>query len=417
MHAAEPSQAGPACPGTDPDTGTNAKGQESASVAKGDFPALGPSDAPVTVTVFSDFECPFCARFATMMRKEVLPSERRVRLVFRQFPLPMHPWAQAAGEASVCAYRQRKDYFWSLHDFFFEHQRELTPGDLRERVLAQARAIPGLDLAKFEVCVSRGETRAAIEREVAYANDNGIRATPTVFVNGKPASAGDARQMLALVRQLANDPKSPVPPPEPPAAAKARPQPREVADVAKGDFPALGPVNAPVALTVFSDFQCPYCAKLAEMIRKEVLPVAGRNMRLVFRFFPLSMHPWASASAQAAGCAYQQKNVYFWSFHDFLFGHQRELTAANLHEQILEHAQGMAGLDQVKFQECLVTEGAKAAIERDVAFGNANGVEATPTVFVNGKETEIVAPEQVLTLIRELSPGAARSRGAAPGTR
>jgi protein-disulfide isomerase len=151
------------------------------------------------------------------------------------------------------------------------------------------------------------------------------------------------------------------------------------------------------------------------MMRKEVLPIEAGRVRLVFRYFPLSMHTWARASAEAAACAYQQKNEYFWNFHDFFFEHQRELTTGNLRQQIVEHARGISGLDQSKFQSCLEHEGGKAAIEREMAFASANGIEAAPTVFLNGKETGIIAAEQLLTLIRELSqtpPSAGRPRAA-----
>jgi len=177
---------------------------------------------------------------------------------------------------------------------------------------------------------------------------------------------------------------------------------KDFADVARGDLPALGPPDAPVTITVFSDFECPYCARFAGIIRKDVLPAEGKQVRLVFRQFPLSMHPWARTAAEASACAYQQKNEYFWSFHDFFFDHQHELGPQNIQQQILDHARGIAGLDQAKFKSCIAREGGKALVEREVAYGNAHGIGATPTVFVNGKQTEVVAPEQLLTIIREL---------------
>jgi len=193
---------------------------------------------------------------------------------------------------------------------------------------------------------------------------------------------------------------------------------REVADVSKGDFPALGPASAPVAITVFSDFQCPNCAKFASMARKDILPAAGGNVRLVFRYFPLSMHSWAQVAAEAAACSSRQRPDYFWSFHDFFFDHQKDLTPANVNQQIATHARTVLGLDQAKFQQCISQGGGKALVERDLAFGSAHEVGATPTVFINGRETEVVAPEQLLTLIRELSPSPvapARPRTSAPG--
>jgi protein-disulfide isomerase len=372
-------------------------------VARGNFPVLGKPDAPVSIAVFSDFECPFCARFATMMRKEVLPAEgQHLRFVFRQFPLPMHPWARAAAEASACAYQQKNDYFWSFHDFIFDRQRELTQENFQAKVREFAHGLSGFDYGKFESCVSKEETKGAIDREVAFGNDSGIHGTPTVFINGRQARVGDAEQMLSLIRQLVKNPQAAIPSSEPPAR-DARPPQLEIADVAEGNNPTLGPANALVTLTVFSDFQCPYCAEFSNMLRREVLPVANGKLRWVFRYFPLSMHSWARASAEAAACADQQKSDYFWAFHDFFFEHQRELTPANLRQTVLDRARGVAGLDQERFRRCVEQGGTRALIERDVAFANKNGIEATPTVFVNGRETEIVAREQVLTLIRELS--------------
>jgi len=388
-------------------------------VADGDHPSAGPADARVTITVFSDFECPYCARFASMMRKEVLPEAGgHARLVFRQFPLPMHPWARAAAEASLCAYRQKNDYFWSFHDFFFDHQGELTPGVLKSRIEDHARTLPGLDRGKFDACLSAPETKAAIEQEIAYGNQNGIHATPTAFVNGTEAHVRDAPQMLALVREIDKNPAALVPL-APARARNRRPPVHEVAGVAKGDLPSFGPPHAQVTITVFSDFECPYCAKFADTMRTVVLPGAGENARVVFRYFPLSIHPWAREAAEIAACAYMQKADYFRDFHDFFFSHQKDLTAANLRQQVVGHARGIDGLDRSKFQACLDNHSATAIVDRDVAFGNSNGIQATPTVFLNGRETEIVAPEQLLTLVRELSVGdvaATRLRPSAPGT-
>jgi protein-disulfide isomerase len=176
-----------------------------------------------------------------------------------------------------------------------------------------------------------------------------------------------------------------------------------LASLATGDLPALGPANAPVTLVVFSDFECPYCAQFTGMVRNEILPAEGERVRLVFRHFPLPMHPWARRAAEAAACAYEQKNESFWSLHDFFFDHQQELTPENLQQKVLEHAHGMPGLDLAKFESCWAQQRTATNIEREVAFANKIGIHATLTLFLNGKETPIVAPEQLRTLIRQLS--------------
>jgi protein-disulfide isomerase len=362
-------------------------------------PSIGLADAPVTVTVFSDFECPFCARFGSMMRQEVLPAERqRVRLVYHHFPIAKHAWARAAAEISICAYQQSEEAFWRFHDFFFSHQRELSAETLRQDALAEASNIPNLDVAKLGSCLAEPETRAILDRDMELANGLGVRSTPSVFVNGIRLRISDAGTMLDLVRQVAQNPGASI---SPSAPAPKRTSTREMPGLGEGNVPALGASGARVTVAVFSDFQCTYCAKFADMMRTVIMPKQGKNVRLVFHYLPLSAHPWSAGAAQAAACAYQQQPDYFWSFHDFFFQHQGDLTASSLPSWTSKFARGVLGLDVAKFQQCLDGAGAQAIIYRDVALANANGIYATPTVFVNGKETQIVDPEQLLTIIEE----------------
>jgi hypothetical protein len=102
-----------------------------AKLTTGDGASLGPNGAPVTLVLFSDFQCPFCSQMATGLMRQILPAEGdKIRLIFRNFPLPMHPWAHAAAEAAACARAQNDRYFWLLHDYIFAHQRELTVGNI-----------------------------------------------------------------------------------------------------------------------------------------------------------------------------------------------------------------------------------------------------------------------------------------------
>jgi protein-disulfide isomerase len=178
--------------------------------------------------------------------------------------------------------------------------------------------------------------------------------------------------------------------------------------------PALGPSVAAVMIAVFSDFQCPYCARLAETV-KAVLPDEADRVRLVFHYFPLAMHPWARPAAEAAACAQQQGDRYFWSVHDFLFDHQKEINRDNVLERLAKFSEALGGFDRVKFESCVITRGAAAKVDQDLAFGRENGIHATPTVFVNGKETRVVAPEQLRTLIRQLGTGPRAAPPAAGG--
>jgi protein-disulfide isomerase len=174
------------------------------------------------------------------------------------------------------------------------------------------------------------------------------------------------------------------------------------AGLTRGDFPARGRAGAPVTLTVFSDFECPYSSRFAAIV-KELSPEDTAKVRLVFRNLPLSMHPWARPAAEAAACAQEQGNSYFWALHDFIFDHQKELTGDNLLQKLAESARPLSGFDQGKFAACVIERKTAAQIDKDVAFAEQNAINATPTAFLNGQRTQIVAPEQLGTLIRELS--------------
>jgi protein-disulfide isomerase len=383
--------------------GPRQKGRTVAGVADGIWPSLGPAKAPVTMVVFSDFQCPFCQRFAETLRKEILPAEKdQVRVVFRYFPLSMHAWARPAAEAAACAFQQRNEFFWSFHDFFFEHQSEITPGNLQQKVMEHAHGVQGLDAAKFQDCLSQPETKTGVDSAVAFAEQHGIEGTPTIFLNGRETPIVAPEQLRTLISQISKNPQAFAEMAAANPAPARRPELKTIPGLADGNPPALGPAKAPVTIAVFSDFQCPYCARFANMVRSDILPTEGQNVRIVFRYFPLPMHSWARPAAEAAACAFQQKNEFFWSFHDFFFDNQKNLTPGNLRQQVLEHARGVKGLDVAKLQTCMAQAGAKATVDREVEFANQNGIHATPTVFVNGKQTSVSSPEQLRTLISQL---------------
>lgn len=146
-------------------------------------PALGPADAPVTVVVFSDFECPYCEVFAQTMQQVNDEYGNRVRIVFRQFPLNIHPNAPKAAEASLCAHEQGK--FWEMHDLMFEEQRQLDLASLMDK----AERIE-LDIPEFEACLDSGKFAEQIEEDMQAATRLGVDGTPAVFINGAQVVGG-----------------------------------------------------------------------------------------------------------------------------------------------------------------------------------------------------------------------------------
>lgn len=142
--------------------------------------------------------------------------------------------------------------------------------------------------------------------------------------------------------------------------------------------PFKGPAQAKVTLVEFSDFQCPYCA-LAVGKLNELLQAYPRDVRLVFKQFPLEIHTTAALAAAAALSAQTQGK--FWPLHDKMYAEFRHLNRTN----ILEWAEEL-GLDPVRFRTDLDSTATQAAIQRDMNDGLRAGVQGTPTVFVNGKK-------------------------------
>jgi len=147
--------------------------------------------------------------------------------------------------------------------------------------------------------------------------------------------------------------------------------------------PALGPADARVTVVAFSDFECPHCRELYQVMK--TLEPRYPQVRFVFKDFPLeALHPWAMTAAIAGRCAYMQRPAAFWKLHDAIFDNQTQITPDSAWDTMIDFA-GHAGLDLSAFRACMTSPAAKAAVEANIADGKALHVSSTPTVFVNGR--------------------------------
>jgi protein-disulfide isomerase len=138
-----------------------------------------------------------------------------------------------------------------------------------------------------------------------------------------------------------------------------------------------GPVDAPVTIVEYADFECPYCGQ-AEPVVRQLLADAG-DVRYVWRHFPLrDVHPHAQLAAEAAEAAAEQGA--FWPMHDLLLDHQNELRPADL----ARYAEQLS-LDTERFRDRLGQQAEAARIAEDVDSGDLSGVSGTPTLFINGR--------------------------------
>jgi protein-disulfide isomerase len=141
-------------------------------------PRRGPEKAPVTIVEFSDFQCPFCVRAQPTLRRVRETYGDKVRFVFLDFPLDMHPQARKAHEAAACAADQGK--FWPMYDRLFASQGKLEVADLKGYA-----AELGLVPADFAACLDSGRHAAATEAGLEEGARNGVTGTPAFFINGR----------------------------------------------------------------------------------------------------------------------------------------------------------------------------------------------------------------------------------------
>jgi len=150
--------------------------------------------------------------------------------------------------------------------------------------------------------------------------------------------------------------------------------------------PNIGTAGAPVVLVEFSDFQCPYCKEEGAMLRQNLLTAYPTQVRLYFKTFPLeSLHPWAKTAALASRCVYRQQPAAFWDYHDWIFGHQGEITPDNLKNKVLDWAKDKKDLDALQLGQCIDTKSTEAEVQKELDEGKALGISGTPTLFINGR--------------------------------
>jgi protein-disulfide isomerase len=370
-----------------------------------DDPSWGDAAAPVSIVLISDFECPYCARVKpTLDRIEKEYGPQRVRVVWKNNPLTSHPNARPAAEAAAAVHALGGD-FWKFHDLAFSHQRELT----REN-LASWAVQAGVDAARFEAETKTQRPAAKVERDMALARKIGATSTPYFRINGKmlrgaqpfdkfkqlideQLAAADALAKTGVRRadislELTKKNFGAAPAPDKPQAPQAPPVDTAVWKVpVQPDDPVVGPADALVTIVEFSDFQCPYCSKVGptmERLRQEY----PKDLRVVWKDFPLSFHPRAKPAAILSRFAYDERgNEGFWKVHDALFESQK-----NLDDDSLVRIAETLGLDGKRARAALGSGRYDKKLNENAGLGSDFAVPSTPHFFVNGRRLSGALP-------------------------
>ncbi len=351
-------------------------------------PSWGDRNAPVTLVAFSDLQCPFCGKAALtleQLKQDYGPS--KLRIVWKNNPLPFHKDARAAAETAMALFDLRgASAFWAYTDAVLQ-------GSAASRFTDAVRP-SGVSPAELTKALERGAAARKVDADLALGQRLGVTGTPAFFINGtnlrgaQPAddfrAVIDAELKTAKALGVSADRvyveatrKNFTAPKADPAAPD---EDTVVHRVPVGSSPVKGKATALVTLIVFGEFQCPFCIKV-EPALAQLEQSYGDKLRIVWKNNPLPFHGRAEPAAQLALEARAQKgDAGFWKVHDLLMAQAGKLEASDL-----EAVARAAGLDLAKVTRAIDTHKYRDAIEEDQDLAQDVGASGTPSFFVNGR--------------------------------
>jgi protein-disulfide isomerase len=359
-----------------------------------DDPAIGPRTAKVTIVMWADFQCPFCARAAVTMNQLSDRYGDRVRIVWKDLPLDFHQQArEAAVVARVAFLTHGNEGFWHIHQRIYENQAKLSAQNL----LAWASEV-GVDAGM--ISTYRPEAEAAIDRNLADAKRLGLQGTPNFHIDGRSALGAQSLEYFSTIvdehlkkaKELEAQGVAPddlyaalvrtyFAAPTPIEEAKDEPLDTTVWKVNIGNAPTRGPKNALVTLVLFEDFQCPFCKRLDPTLG-ELEKLYPGKLRFVWKDMPLTFHSRALSAAHAAREVRKQKgDDAFWKYHDAVYNGQPKLED----EDLVNYASTIPGVDTKKVADAIATKKYAKDIDADRDQAETLRVQGTPHTFVNGR--------------------------------
>lgn len=366
-------------------------------------PSFGEAEAPVTIIVFSDYQCPFCKRAEDTLIEIKRAYGDDVRVVYKQFPLPFHKQAIPAAKAALAAHAQGK--FELMHRKLFSKNESLGKVSDIDGYMVELASFMGLDVEQFKKDYTSEATAALLEQDKELVNTLGVRGTPNFFVNGiqvigaqpieqfkevidpelatSKALIKDGRatgETIHATRFTENFAKEVVKRAEAKAAANKKDVTVHHVPVEKADPVYGNRKDALVTIVVFSDFECPFCSRAATTMQEVQTHYGKKEIRVVFKHLPLPFHKRAKPAARAAVAAHAQGK--FWAMHDHLFDDQQGLKAGGS-EYFISLANKL-DLDVKQFEKDLDSTKTRDKVEADMALAAEVGARGTPNFFING---------------------------------
>ena len=348
----------------------------------GTSPSRGPADAPVTIVEFSDFQCPYCKKVEPTLQKVHDTYGDKVRIIWKDNPLPFHPRAEPSAELAREARAEKGDAaFWKIHDALFDSSPRLEDDDL-----FKLGSQFGLDAAKVKAAIRDHKRKKDIDADAELADDVSSSGTPSFFVNGRHlVGAQPFEKFQAMIDEELKKFEAQKSVAAKDYYASIQRDAKGPAELEKKHAPGVpstspfrGAKNAKVVIQEWADFQCPFCSR-AESTVNDVMKEYGDRVKLVWRDKPLPMHPEAGIAAEAAREAFDQKgNAGFWVMHDSLFGNREHLKRDDLDSYATKE-----GLDMKRWNKALDGFTHKSDIDADDKVGTEIGITGTPAFLIN----------------------------------
>lgn len=172
-------------------------------------PVRGNPNAKVTIVNYDDLQCPFCSRMHATLMQEILPEYGdRIKIVYKDFPLPMHPWAEHSANNANCLAAENSTAFWEYADLVHANQKAISAGQDLQKSTAELDRIAldlgkkhGADMNRLQACV-KAQSDKQLKASMAEGESLGLNATPTMFINGqKLEGAVDVGDVKAILNQ------------------------------------------------------------------------------------------------------------------------------------------------------------------------------------------------------------------------
>jgi protein-disulfide isomerase len=367
--------------------------EDTSSVFKvpiGASPILGAPNALVTLVEFSDFQCPFCSRVEPTLKALRDKYGDKIRLVWKNEPLPFHPAAEPAAEAAMEVRAEKGDKgFWDAHDKFYAGQKDLMNGQAPNvDAIVKMASETGASADKIKKAINDHTHKKEIDADQDLSEDFQASGTPHFFVNGRRLVGAQpqekfekiideeikkAQDLIAagtkptdVYAALTKDGKGP---PEP--------EKKDVPKTLPTNDPARGNMSAKVTIHEWSDFQCPFCGRVEPTVA-QVMKDYGDRIKFVWHDLPLPMHADAPLAAQAGREAYAQKGPSaFWSIHDKMFANQAKIKRDDLDGYAKD-----LNLNMDKWKAALDGSTHTSEVEVDKKAGNDDGISGTPAFII-----------------------------------